>query len=430
MTEDPDYSAWTEAGYRRGWNDRDQLNDPAYPDLVVDRVAALARDAQAAYRAGIVEAPGSVPCDLAAGDLIDRTCACGHSGTVHHRTDQGGFVCDMCPLVGQVAADRPLREWLADRFDTIDRALTDLLSGDTADGQSELLDDRKPLTLGESSVLSALSDLIVNQSNRLNTGLASLGNRFDGLVDVVLRQENRLTEQINKAKGRDGLGLDGDWLEHQFEAIDRRFERILEQIGSVHHTDNPDEVTLTLAGYAAAKQAEFERGRQQGDADRAARAQSEYDRGVAAGRASISNLAQGAAYQRGLADGRDAQARDCTTDHNHAEQVAFERGLKIGKAEREAELLEAGWTPPGAVISWADSTLGTTEPTDADLWETALQIAGSQRNRRELETETVRADAVWFYRELKAGPPPDLIDPADQAQETRAAYQPTAEDLF
>ena len=310
-------AVWIEAGYRKGWDDRDQLNDPAYPDLAVDRVAALARDAQAAAKAD----------------------------------------------------NPPLREWLADQFGVLPTHIW-------------------------------TEDRVVKP----------LGARIDALVDVVHGQEKRIIERIA--------------------------------------TLDPTVISQRIIDAA------FERGRQQGDADRAARAQSEYDRGVAAGRASISNLAQGAAYQRGLADGRDAQARDCTTDHNHAEQVAFERGLTIGKAEREAELLEQGWTPPGAVHEFEVST----GPADADLWETALQIAGSQRNRRELETETVRTDAVWFYRELKAGPPPDLIDQADQAQETRAAanpadlidgdetswgpmptidpantpihYRPTAEDLF
>ncbi|HWO64586.1 MAG TPA: hypothetical protein VNO31_31575 [Umezawaea sp.] len=90
---------------------------------------------------------------------------------------------------------------------------------------------------------------------------------------------------------------------------------------------------------------------------------------------------------------------------NEYGQREFERGRTIGQSEREAELLEAGWTPPGTVHELEVST----GPTDADLWETALQIAGSQRNRRELEHTRVRADAVWFYQELKAGPD-DAVD--------------------
>lgn len=211
-----------------------------------------------------------------------------------------------------------------------------------------------PLSLAESAVLSALSDLIVNQSDRINTGLASLGNRFDGLVDVVLRQETQLTEHLRL------ISTKVDFLNHVDES----------------EGGEP----LVTEGFA---RAEFERGRQQGDADRA---------------------------QRGVSE--------------------FERGVTMGRANREAELLDQGWTPPGdatrEAIDWsrkvaqadiegyrrgslegATHTLEVTSgPTDYEVWRDALTLATNHiNNPDEYEGENHRKTALltlatWFRTQL------------------------------
>lgn len=188
-----------------------------------------------------------------------------------------------------------------------------------------------------------------------------LGARVDGLVDVVLRQEARILEAISGNLDKNGRGLDGDWLQERFDVLTNAIDAVSEKV-----TPYIDGAEMVTKGFSDLQ----------------------YDKGVADGRASVTNL---------------------SPDVDRIRAAEFERGKAIGASEREAELLDQGWTPPGAVISWADN--GTTQfaPTDADLWETALQIAGSQRNRRVLEPETVRRDAEWFYRELKAGPPPGVI---------------------
>lgn len=129
----------------------------------------------------------------------------------------------------------------------------------------------------------------------------------------------------------------------------------------------------TAAQVASREQAAFERGRQQGDADRAARGLSE-----------------------------------------------FERGMAVGAAGREAELLEAGWTPP--CDSYADNPAylagyasGThdrniTGPTDYEVWRDALTLsatnvfpidgtgeAGTFDNDRRAQ---ILADAGWFRDKL------------------------------
>lgn len=113
----------------------------------------------------------------------------------------------------------------------------------------------------------------------------------------------------------------------------------------------------------------------------------EYDRGVAAGRASI----------------QDAMVRE----QREIRENGFDDGVKIGASEREAELLEAGWTPPGAIVcpnGEVHELEVSTGPTDYEVWRDALMIAGSQRNRRQLETGTIRVDAEWFWEQLQDVP--------------------------
>lgn len=137
-----------------------------------------------------------------------------------------------------------------------------------------------------------------------------------------------------------------------------------------------------------------------------------YDRGVADGRASA-----GGVGDAGYALGKNHGARDAEL----AEARGFERGKAIGRSEAEAELLNQGWTPPGGVIigmaesrddlieaGWIPpgAVEGVRHELNAyEVWRDALTAAGSQRNRRELERETVLADAVWFWDRLISGPP-------------------------
>lgn len=165
-------------------------------------------------------------------------------------------------------------------------------------------------------------------------------------------------------------------------------------------------------------------------------------------------------YQRGLSDGRDAQARDCTTDHEHAQQVAFERGLKIGKAERDAELLDAGWTPRGAITEEIELKGATIKgrfivpegvktvkngvfsdeisagPTDYEVWRDALTLAAGRTPVNDKsphsDRQSVRYDAHGWAAELRTlghSVPDDEADPddddqAEQETETRSAADP------
>lgn len=216
-----------------------------------------------------------------------------------------------------------------------------------------------------------LGDYLVEQ-------FGSVGTRIDGLVDVVIGIGRQMTD--NRV-----------WASERFDRIDTALTKLTDLF-----VDSRDEIerTMTRPEYLRWKEGfdfgikgfaeematarretreAFERGRQQGDADRA---------------------------QRGLAE--------------------FVRGRSVGMAEREAELLEAGWTPPGAPIEGVRHELNAYE-----VWRDALSIAGAQRNRRELEQDRVLADAVWFWDRLISGPPGlkgEYLRPMDEA--TRQIVEP------
>lgn len=100
-------------------------------------------------------------------------------------------------------------------------------------------------------------------------------------------------------------------------------------------------------------------------------------------------------YDRGVADGRDQRS--------DAHKSGFNAGRAIGQSEREAELLDQGWTPPGAIVGvvgdateWQQKVAqadregylrgqkmgmdvarahGEGGPTDYEVWRDALTLA-------------------------------------------------------
>jgi hypothetical protein len=62
-------------------------------------------------------------------------------------------------------------------------------------------------------------------------------------------------------------------------------------------------------------------------------------------------------------------ATECTIDHSaergQAAVDGFTRGKAIGRAAIEAELLDQGWTPPGAVVEHAPSSDGAFDRAEA-----------------------------------------------------------------
>lgn len=215
-----------------------------------------------------------------------------------------------------------------------------------------------------------------------------LGARIDGLVDVVLRQEQRLQE---------------------------RFDAVLAAIHDVNAavapTDRAGEPLLTKAAANAY-------------------GQREYDRGVADGRASVGNRSpeDHEMYQNGIVAGRAIEDAEQATARLNAEARGFERGKAIGRSEAEAELLDQGWTPPGGVIigmaesrddlieaGWIPpgSLLGhelevITEPTDYEVWRDALTLAVTERNYidadRNLNDTWLTARAERFWEQLQDVP--------------------------
>lgn len=250
-----------------------------------------------------------------------------------------------------------------------------------------------PLSLAESAVLSALSDLIVTQ---LNTGLASLGNRFDSLVDVVLGLGRQMTD--NRV-----------WASERFDRIDTALTKLTDLF-----VDSRDEIErIALAdkastGYALGKNhgmrdidirvdAAFERGRQQGDADRAQRGE----------------LATDAEMNAPISDQAQKNVREAlmsAEEHRHrGYEAGFSGGKIVGAVEREAELLDQGWTPPDATSVDARllEIVNSDYPTEYEVWRDAVSIAGAQRDRRPPAkdlADRLTADAEWFWELLQQVP--------------------------
>jgi len=249
----------------------------------------------------------------------------------------------------------------------------------------------------------------------------STGKRLDGLVDVVLRQEQRLTEQL---AGIGAVMIEPDWLAGEFQRVTSALDALGERITNgaeckVDHqalTDQAFEFGRAAGkdqqakdctvDHQAAEDAAFdrgldkgfERGRQQGDADRAARGQTEFERGSAA----------------------------CQATHQAMRDTEFKSGATIGRSEREAELLDAGWTPPGAVHELEVST----GPTDYEVWRDALTLAGTnvfpidgtgEGALTDFDRKAqILAEAAWWRHHLINHP---TITPAeaDQAVEDQIA---------
>jgi hypothetical protein len=179
------------------------------------------------------------------------------------------------------------------------------------------------------------------------------------------------------------------------EWMQERFDQIEEMIASQRQDDIGQQQAIRNAYDQG-----YERGRQQGDADRAARGQTEFERG----RASVSNLPSDIdrIRQEEFVRGRQQGAERADTE--------FKRGRTIGRSERETELLEAGWTPqargdlinagwtppggviigleesredlieagwlpPGQVIALEHEFIDSSGPTDYEVWRDALRIA-------------------------------------------------------
>lgn len=254
--------------------------------------------------------------------------------------------------------------------------------------------------------------------------LERVGTRLDGLLDVVLHVEERALTRDQEMNRSTTSQLTGqrDWLQEQFDALGIHIDRLADAFGADESEGGEPLITKSAAN--AYGRREYERGFQQGDAHRAER---ESDTTEAELRAALREAREHAErqYDKGVTDGRASKGADlkfkCPVDHQvertQAQMRGFDHGKTIGHLEREAELLDAGWTPPGAITELS------TGPTDHDVWYLALTIAGSQRNRRALEMENVRADAVWFYGELKGGPEA-AIDRVTEAAQTEA--EPTA----
>lgn len=205
-----------------------------------------------------------------------------------------------------------------------------------------------------------------------------IDTRLDGLVDVVLRQETRLTEHLRLISTKVDFLNQVDESEGGELLITQGFANAQYDKGV-----NDGMASGKMIGAAEA----FERGRQQGDADRAQRGQTEYERGRLSG----------------LIEGK-----------NEGEDKLIEaRG--IARAAVEAELLDQGWTPPGVPTSVA--ILGETGPTDYEVWRDALTLAaqcdppdcedpGDLINKRGPGSRyyQINADAEWFWELLQQVP--------------------------
>lgn len=358
--------------------------------------------------------------DVKPGDSQDEVCKCGHLHAEHYGKVATAR-CTICEGPARPVEERePVGPYAPTRGpDDYERGVAD---GRTMTGAVEFEAGYRqgwrerhsygaprykglPTLTNRPQGGTELGDYLVEQ-------FGVVGTRLDGLVDVVLRQEQRLTERFGRIDT--ALGSLTDLF------VDSRDE--IERIKKATADQSDGGEALVTKGFADASydlgknhgmrdleirvEEAFERGRQQGDADRAQRGVSEYERGKADGRASMMT---GAAPEGSV---------------RHLMKDQYDRGRKIGAAEREAELLDQGWTPPGAIVLRMDPELS-----DARLWIKAVAIAGSQRDRRQLNPERVRADAVWFYGELKTGPEPASYLVDQEREQTRVTEHEAAADL-
>lgn len=96
-----------------------------------------------------------------------------------------------------------------------------------------------------------------------------------------------------------------------------------------------------------------------------------------------------AEYDRGVAAGREQRS--------DAHKSGFDAGRAIGQSEAEAELLDQGWTPPGAVHTLEVRT----GPTDYEVWRDAHQLAVTERNYIDADRNlndtwlTARVERFW-----------------------------------
>lgn len=177
-----------------------------------------------------------------------------------------------------------------------------------------------------------------------------------------------MTRQLAALNAR---GIEPEWLQDQFTLVQQQLATLAEQTG------------------------------RPSNADRAARAQSEYDRGVADGRASITLVSDEVLNGRLIPFDVHQQAISNATQNGRV--AGFDAGKSIGQAEREAELLEQGWTPPGAVL---ESVL---EPARHEIhayevWRDALNLAVAWFPAGAAD-EDITDQAGIFWDRLIAGPP-------------------------
>lgn len=95
-----------------------------------------------------------------------------------------------------------------------------------------------------------------------------------------------------------------------------------------------------------------------------------------------------------------------------ADRVADLARLVVDLKTIPAPVLEV----PTVELDWAAQ-----EPTEADLWEAALNMAAAQRDRKSLNGARVLREALWFLRQLQDGPPADDEiddDPEPAAEDT------------
>jgi hypothetical protein len=223
-----------------------------------------------------------------------------------------------------------------------------------------------------------------------------LGERFDRISTRLDGQEQRLTEHLRL------ISTKVDFL-NQVDASEG------------------DEPLLTQSTANAYGEREFERGRQQGDADRAQR-----------------ELATDEEMNAPISDQAQKNVREAlksAEEHRHrGYEAGFSGGKIVGAAEREAELLDQGWTPPGATSVDARllEIVNSDYPTEYEVWRDAVSIAGAQRDRRPPAkdlADRLTADAEWFWELLQQVPVLKFDDAAEYVCEACADEFPTADEL-
>lgn len=187
-----------------------------------------------------------------------------------------------------------------------------------------------------------------------------------------------VTRQLARLNAR---GIEPEWLQDQFERVQQQLATLAIRV---------DTVVNLLAG----------RGGQPTNADLLARI----------------NALIGAVE---TIPSREWHGHQADRDREQSRQYGFETGRKIGLAEREAELLEQGWTPPGAVL---ESVLEPArhEISAYEVWRDALMMATQHRIGADGDLDETASAAVWFWDRLLEGPPGfqgEYFRPVDQLTE-------------